>query len=75
MTPDQLYNLRNALDADEGWMASALGLSGDKAAQAIHEMEKSKRPISGPVAKLAHHIAREHNLALIEGKWQAINGN
>ena len=62
----QLAWLRRELDWSQHHMARELGLMGrrDNVANAVHEMETGRRPITGPVGKLLEHIARQHALVL-----------
>lgn len=69
MNGDTLYALRNALDADEAWMAKALGLTGEHASKTIHAMETGRKPISGPVQELLRRVGKDFNYELHNGNW------
>jgi len=69
MNGDTLYALRDALDLREADFAALLGLTGSSAAQTLHDMEKGRKPISGPLKELIPRIASEHGLTLISDQW------
>lgn len=72
LSSSQLRSLRLRLDWSLGYMCDELGLSGANATDTLTQMEQGRKVITGPISKLIDRIAREHNLALIEGKWKAI---
>lgn len=66
----QLRHLREViLDWSQGVMADELGLTGKLSTQYLNEMEQDRRPISGPISKLAEHIAARHGYELNQNKW------
>lgn len=66
----QLRSLRLALDWSQGVLSDELGLTGKLSTQYLNEMEQGRRPISGPISKLAEHIAARHGFILVDSQWQ-----
>jgi len=74
LTPAQLRSLMGSegLDCSQGWLADQLGWQGENATLRIRRLQNEDEEIPLTTAKHIIRIAREHNLALIEGKWQPI---
>lgn len=69
----QLRSLRLALDWSQGVLSDEMGLTGKLSTQYLNEMEQGRRPISGPISKLAEHIAARHGYELINAEWIRTN--
>lgn len=71
MTGDEMRAVRKitGLSADK-FGRKLINLDGEHVSETVHRWESEEREPSGPVQALYERIAREHNLALIEGKWQ-----
>lgn len=67
MSPFELRRLREVLGLSLNQMASKLSLSGENAHDAVRKMELGNKPITAPIATIAHNIALGTSMGVADG--------